>query len=146
MQQSTLGGDVDREIVAERREHVVHEAAALVHISWILRCQPRKTFTVRELDQLTGERRFMPSRVMELYFYRKGARLERFTPACEPSGCLIRTSRANERRELTRRGAGQRVEPFGARGDVLPSHLRPATSLPLNFLVPLFPLSDARQR
>ena len=47
MQQPTLGGDVDRQVIAQRGEHVVHEPAALVDVPRILRRDPRQTLAAR---------------------------------------------------------------------------------------------------
>ena len=70
MQQPALGGGVDRQVVAQRGEHVVHEPAAVVDVSRILRRHPRHARLLGELDQLGGERGFVAAGVVQLHFYR----------------------------------------------------------------------------
>ena len=101
-----VGRLVDRQIVAQRGEHVVHQPAAVVHVPRILRRHPRQARRLGELDQAGRERRLMAAGVVELYFYRKGSAVR--TPRA--------TGRAAERRRSPcRRGAGKRRRPSPAR-------------------------------
>ncbi len=111
MQQPALGGFVDREIVTKRGEHVVHEPARFVGVAWVLRREPRKAGLLSQLDELSGERGLVAARVVQLDFYRKATVVENIAPASEGVFRRVRLSRADVRRELAGRRAGEGVQP-----------------------------------
>jgi len=62
---------VDCRVVTKSGEHVVHEPAVVVDVPRLVTYHPWYLVPLRELDQRRSQRRFMPARVMKLYFDRE---------------------------------------------------------------------------
>ena len=69
MQHAARRRFVDGQLGPQRGEHVVHQAAALVHVPRVVRHHPGHALTLGERDERAGQRRLGTSRVVQLDFY-----------------------------------------------------------------------------
>src|SRR6185503_16686507 len=96
----------------------VDETPSLVSVPRILRRHPRHAARLRELDQLRRQRGLVSARMMELDFDRETIVVEDLAPPVETITGIA--SRANQRRHLTRRRTGERVQSLRMRDDMRP--------------------------
>src|SRR6185503_8795478 len=127
MQQAALRRGFDVQVVAERREHVVHEAAAVVHVARVLRGDPGDAVRAGEGYEVSRECRFCSTSVVELHLYSKSPFVtEKLPPAIERVAGVGVATRADERRDLAIGRTCERVQSARVLGELRPRHARAA--------------------
>lgn len=142
MEESALGCGVEVDVVAERGERVVDEAAVVVDVARIVRDDPRNLPPLGEVDERAGKRALDASGVMELDFDGETF-AEHVAPFVEQAPGVGAVSAADERRDWPGRRPGERDEPGTQLGHFAPCDVRPAAPLLAVLLGPARPRAHA---
>ena len=127
MQEAAFGRGVDVDVVAQRREDVVNEAAVVVDVAWVVGDDPGDLASLGEIDEGASERAFGAARVMQLDFDGEPV-AEDLAPFIEHAACVRAVAGADGGGDRSGGGSGERMQAGAQLGDFAPGDVRPAAA------------------